>query len=149
MPSTDETRGVLVSGDREFRLPRESESLESFALETAAYTIDCSSGDRERSEWRGIPLGDLLERTTPAADATHLLVTGADGYRICLPLVDTLEALLAVERCDRPDDGSIPRFIGPGVEGTRSVKRVERLETVALAPGENPSEYEALPELDS
>ncbi|MFB6352986.1 MAG: molybdopterin-dependent oxidoreductase [Halobacteriales archaeon] len=115
-----------------------------FSMHTETHAITCSSGDRETGEWRGIRVGELLERAGPAADATHLVVTGADDYRVCVPLAATLDALLAVERLDAPDDGALPRFLGTGVGGTRSVKRVRRIETASLAPGEDATQYEDL-----
>ena len=119
-------------------------TVDAFELETATFEVVCSSGDRETGEWRGVPVDALLERADPAEAATHLVVTGADGYRVCVPLAAGLEALLALERVDAPDDGSLPRFLGPAVEGTRSVKLVRRLETVSLGPDDDPEAYEEL-----
>lgn len=135
---------VRVSSAGQFDLGLGASSVEAFDLQTGRYTVDCSSGDREAGEWRGIRVADLLERAEPADWATHLVVTGADDYRVCVPLTDALDALVAVERLDAPDDGSLPRFLGTYVGGTRSVKRVRRLETVALAPDEDASAYEEL-----
>ena len=149
MASTDESTGVRVEGTRRVDLPASPDAFDAERLETATYTIDCATGDRETGEWRGLPLEAVLERGDPAPDATHLLVTGSDGYRVCLPLVEALDALVAVERLDRPADGSLPRFIGAGLEGTRSVRNVARLETAALASGEDPDEYETRPEDDA
>lgn len=138
------TGRVLVSSGGEFELGLTASAVDMFVLQTERHAIVCSSGDRETGEWRGIRVGDLLDRADPAADATHLMVTGADDYQVCVPLADTLEALLAVARLDAPDDGALPRFLGTGVGGTRSVKRVRRLETVSLAPGEDAAAYEDL-----
>ena len=143
MASTADSATVLVAGRRQITLPASPEAFELETLETATYTIDCATGDRETGEWRGVPLEALLERADAGPDATHLLVTGRDGYRVCLPLAETLDALVALERRDRPADVSLPRFIGAGLEGTRSVRDVERLDTVALGPDEDPEVYEA------
>lgn len=130
---------VSSGGEYELTPPR----LTAFALRSEQHTIDCASGDRETGEWRGVRVGALIERAGPADDATHLLVTGADDYRVCVPLTAAHDALIAVERLDTVDDG-LPRFMGSAVGGTRSVKRVRRVETVALAPGEAETEYEEL-----
>lgn len=119
-------------------------TADAFDQRTGRYTVVCSSGDRETGDWQGIPIAALLERAGPADDATHLVVTGADGYRVCVPVTATLDALLALERLDAPAADSLPRFLGETVDGTRSVKNVRRLETVALGPDEDASAYEAL-----
>lgn len=144
MASTADSATVLVAGRRQVTLPASPEAFEPETLETATYTIDCATGDRETGEWRGVPLETVLERADAGPDATHLLVTGRDGYRVCLPLVEALDALVALERRDRSsaDADSLPRFIGAGLEGTRSVRGVARLDTVALGPDDDPELYE-------
>ena len=119
-------------------------TVDAFEQETDTFDVVCSSGDRETGEWRGVPVDALIDRAEPAEEATHLVVTGADGYRVCVPLAAGLEGLLALERLDAPDDDTLPRFLGPAVDGTRSVKLVRRLETVALGDAEDPQAYEEL-----
>lgn len=145
MASTADSATVLVSGRRQISLPASPAAFESESLETATYTIDCATGDRETGEWRGLPLETVLERADSGPDATHLLVTGRDGYRVCLPLVAALDALVALERRGRSsaDADALPRFVGAGLEGARSVRGVARLDTVALGPEEDPEVYEA------
>lgn len=133
---------VAVGVDGQFELG--PDTVDAFERRTARYDVVCSTGERETGEWRGVPVGSLLDRAEPPAGATHLVVTGADGYRVCVPLPAALDALLALERIDAPDDGTLPRFLGEAVDGTRSVKRVRRLEPVGLTAGEDPSAYEAL-----
>lgn len=133
---------VAVSSAGQFELG--PATVDAFERETGTFDIVCSSGDRETGEWRGVPVDALIDRAEPAEEATHLVVTGADGYRVCVPLAAGLEALLALERLDAPDEDSLPRFLGPSVEGTRSVKLVRGLETVALGPDEDPEAYEEL-----
>jgi len=134
---------VAVAGTEPFEFTAGPEPSPSFELRTASHDVVCSSGDRNAGVWRGVDVGALLERAAPADGATHLVVTGADDYRVCVPLTAALGGLLAVERLDEAD-ASLPRFLAPTVSGTRSVKRVRRLEPVALAPGEDRSRYEAL-----
>jgi DMSO/TMAO reductase YedYZ molybdopterin-dependent catalytic subunit len=134
---------VRVSGASDVVVSASPDDLDSFELQTRTATIDCSSGDREDGEWVGVGVEALLVRAGADERATHLLVTGADGYRVCLPLVGALDALLAVSRRYGRDD-ALPRLVGTSVEGTRSVKRVRLVETVALDDGEDPGDYERL-----
>ena len=76
--------------------------------------------------------------------ATRLPVTAADGYRVRVPLVDAVDALLAVDRLDTTMSASLPRLVGAGIGGPRSVSRVRRLGTAALAPAESRDRYERL-----
>lgn len=127
------------------RLELAGATLDAFDLRTERLDVVCASGDRETGTWRGVAVAALLDRAGPAPGATHLVVAGGDGYRVCVPLPAALDALLAVDRLDAPDTDALPRLLGRGVDGTRSVKRVRRLETVALGPGEDPAAYEQRP----
>lgn len=134
---------VTVAGTESFEFVVGPDPSPRFDLRTESHAVVCSSGDRNEGVWRGVGVEALLERAAPADGSTHLVVDGVDGYRVCVPLTAALGGLLAVERLDEAD-ASLPRFLGPAVEGTRSVKRVRRLEPVALAPGEDRSRYETL-----
>lgn len=146
-------------------------------------TFRCASGDRIPGEWIGVAVETMLDEAGAPSGTTHLLVQGADGYRVCLPLGDVLDGVLAFER--RPPDGDggnegtdrspgtesagaderdraadatggadaggdrdgasgLPRFVAPAISGTRTVKRVERIEPVTLDPAEDPEGYEDL-----
>jgi DMSO/TMAO reductase YedYZ molybdopterin-dependent catalytic subunit len=118
-----------------------------FDLKTLETTIDCSSGSTRRETWTGIAIADMLEATEVNEDATHILVTGADGYRVCVSLNDALGGLLGYARPDG-DAQNAPRFIGPGVGGTRQVKGVTRIDAIALTPHEDPASYEHTPIAD-
>jgi len=109
----------------------------------------CASGERWRGEWRGVPVEWLLERAPEGGEATHLRVHGAGGHVACVSLADALGGVLAVERGDGALSASDrPRFVAPGVVAARTVKAVDRLEPVELAPGEDPEAYEALAAVD-
>lgn len=144
MASSTPLGAVVVRGDREVTLPLTPRSLREFEQRTQRVAVECSTGDRDVGEWRGPRVDSLLECAGPPGDATHLLVSGADGYRVCVPLADALDAMLAVARLDADADASLPRFVGTSVSGTRAVQRVRRLETVALAPGEDAARRERL-----
>lgn len=134
---------VAVASAGRFELTRPA--LAAFDLRTAEQSVVCSSGDRETGTWRGVAVDALLDRAGPAPGATHLAVTGRDGYGVCVPFPAALAAILAVDRLDAPDADGLPRFLGRDVDGTRSVKRVSQLETAALGPGEDPAAYEQRP----
>lgn len=143
--SVPTVESVLVSGALDLVLPPDPAYLDPFELQTEVHSIDCASGDSETGEWVGIRVGALLDRAGVDETATHLLVTGVDGYRVCVPLTDSLDALLAVSRRDISDDDTLPRLVGTSIEGTRSVGQVTRIEPVRLDPGEAEDRYERRP----
>lgn len=124
-------------------------------------TIECAGNDRvgmrplppgepwqgaavSTSRWTGVPLRDVLRECGVAPDATHVLVTGADGghradadgfvpFARALPLEVALapDTLLALEMNDRPllpAHGAPVRLVVPGWYGMASVKWVARIE---------------------
>lgn len=109
----------------------------------------CASGERWRGEWRGVPVEWLLDRAPEAEAATHLRVHGAGDHVACVSLADAIGGVVALERIDghlsAPDR---PRFVAPDIAAARTVKSVERLEPVTLAPGEDADAYEALATVD-
>ena len=116
---------------------------------TVADTFLCASGERWGGEWRGVPVAWLLERAPDSDGATHCRVHGAGGHVACVSLVDAIDGVLTVERVDgRMPVSSRPRFVAPGIVAARTVKAVERLEPVALAPGEDVEAYEDLATVD-
>jgi DMSO/TMAO reductase YedYZ molybdopterin-dependent catalytic subunit len=133
---------VVVTSRGEVAL--DIDDVEQFEVRTEFHAIDCSTGVTTAGEWQGVRIEDLLEYVGVEETATHVVVTGADGYRVCVPILAALDALLAVSRVDDPDAESLPRFVGSGVESTRSVSNVQRIETVELAPSERPHDYEDL-----
>ncbi|WP_176067146.1 sulfite oxidase-like oxidoreductase [Anaeromyxobacter diazotrophicus] len=83
--------------------------------------------------WRGVPLDALLGLARPAADATHLLVHGRDGYVTNLPLEEALKAdvLVAHGLGGGPlprEHGGPARLVVPQLYGWKSAKWVSRLE---------------------
>ena len=109
--------------------------------------IDCNSGDHYTATWRGVSLADALELATIPEETTHVVVASSDGYTVCVDVETAADALLAFFQDGRPltavkDYES--RFVTDGVDGPRTTKDVERIETVALEPGEEPTAYEDL-----
>lgn len=110
-------------------------------------TIECTSGEQYDADWGGVDLLDALERVGVPESTTHVVVASADGYRVCLDLSTALGSLLVFARDDAALTESRPyasRLLLPRGNGPRSVKAVERVEAVALAPGEDPQAYEHL-----
>ena len=127
---------VLTKGD-----------LNGFAMTTRWITYECSSGDRITGRWRGIILECVLDELALPDNTTHLLVEASDGHKTCLDIHSAYDALLAFERLDRnePHDAGFPRLLPSGLEGPRSLKWVDRIRPLHLAPGDRPEAYEPLP----
>lgn len=160
---SDEVVSVSLPGDDRVV----DHDLRRFEQVTRFLRFACSTGDRFGGEWRGVPVATLLESTTLPDETTHLLVEGEDGFRACVPVRAALDGLLVVGGDDEDGDGhdgeddedgdghdseddedgdgrDTPRFVSPGVDGTRTVQRVTGLEPLALDPGESPDDYETV-----
>jgi DMSO/TMAO reductase YedYZ molybdopterin-dependent catalytic subunit len=83
--------------------------------------------------WRGVPTKALLDKTEPAADATHVLVHAERGYAANLPLEILMqeEAALVWSHNGQdlaPEHGFPLRLIVPRLYGWKSVKWVRAIE---------------------
>lgn len=124
-----------------------SADLDALDHVTRDCTVECSSGDRTSGAWRGVPVEAVLGRAGAPADTTHVVVAGRDGYTVAVEIRHVLDGLLALERDGVPlTDGGrgTPRFVAPDVAGARAVTDVVSLETVSLAPDEDPDALEVL-----
>ena len=108
--------------------------------------IVCSSGERYRDSWRGVPIDRLIARVEVPAETTHLTVEATDGFRVCVGALDALGGVLATHQGGErlSIDAGYPRFVAAGLEGPRAVKNVAEIGTLALSPGEDPEAYEEL-----
>ncbi|QSG03402.1 molybdopterin-dependent oxidoreductase [Natranaeroarchaeum sulfidigenes] len=129
-------------------MPTDPSYLGEFDLQTERHRVTCATGDYEVGQWRGVLIETLLSRVEADDRSTHLLVTGEDGYRACIPLTEAIDALLAVAREDVEADGRLPRFVGDEIDGAESVASVERIETIHLDADEDASEYSGPPPTD-
>jgi len=135
---------VVVDGQSPVTLPRERAAASaSFELTAETVGFECASGDWLESTWTGVPLGPLIEAAEMPPSTTHVLVTAADGYRACVPVLSLTDAMVAYDATDRPES-DFPRFVSPSVDGPRAVKDLARVEPVEIAPSEDPEEYEDL-----
>ena len=97
--------------------------------------------------WEGIPFAafyrEILEpRLASAAEVTHLVFEGLDGYRIAVCIEDALaEDVLLADRLDgKPldgDHGAPIRVVSPGQYGYVSAKHLSRIELHTAEPKEN------------
>lgn len=123
------------------------ESDRPFDLEERRCEYVCASGDRFGGRWRGIPIPELIATSEIDPDATHLLVESDDGFRVCVAISDALGGILALERLDGTDE--LPRLIAPRIDGTRTIKRVRRIEGRRLAPEDDREDIERITISDS
>lgn len=99
----------------------------------------CSSGERIERDYAGVPVDAVVGTVELPGETTHVRVSAGDGHVACLAVADALDGLLAMER-----DGA-PRFVAPGIAGPRAIKRVREMETITLAPGDDPEDFEGVP----
>ncbi|HZU40983.1 MAG TPA: sulfite oxidase-like oxidoreductase [Solirubrobacteraceae bacterium] len=84
-------------------------------------------------DWRGVSVGELLERAQPRPEASHLLAHCYGGYTTNMPLSDVLEhpALIAHTVGGaplEPDHGGPARLLVPHLYLWKSAKWIHRLE---------------------
>ncbi|SDN09949.1 Oxidoreductase molybdopterin binding domain-containing protein [Halogranum gelatinilyticum] len=137
--------GVEVGGDSPLSLSLDD--LRARATVDRECTISCASGERTTATWTGVPVAELLSDAGVPETTTHLRVTSDDGYRACLGVTATLDAVVAVARDGEPlaaTETYPTRFVGPYVDGERAVKGVVGLEPLTVAPQDDPTELETL-----
>jgi DMSO/TMAO reductase YedYZ molybdopterin-dependent catalytic subunit len=83
--------------------------------------------------WRGVSVGELIERADPTPAASHLMAHCYGGYTTNLPLSDVLAhpALIAYEIDGRPlapDHGGPARLLVPHLYLWKSAKWIRRIE---------------------
>jgi len=108
-------------------------------------TVVCATGDRHTARWTGVPVTELLADAGEPPATTHVRLESRDGYRVCVPIRDALDGIVADTKegaplAERADYRT--RFVAPGVDGERLVKGLRRLEALALAPDEDPDRLE-------
>jgi ABC-type thiamin/hydroxymethylpyrimidine transport system permease subunit len=74
-------------------------------------------------DYTGIPLAEVVDRASPAADATTVRIVAADGYEASLPLADVQsdEQILLTREADDL------RLVVPGYDGAYWVEQVVRV----------------------
>lgn len=133
--------GVTGAVGRELDL--DVADLEALPTETFAADFSCVEGwVAEDLTWRGVRVGDLLERAEPTAAATYALVRAMDGAYACsFPLERLSEAVLAIELDGAPlpiEHGGPARLVPTGAADCwESVKWVAEIELVDSPPGDD------------
>ncbi len=104
-------------------------------------TLDCTGGFYSTQRWNGTSLGRLLDLAGPVADARHVRVVSATGYRWSFSIDDAPGLLLATRVGGEPlshEHGAPLRLVAPGRRGYQWVKWIARIELAAesdlLAP---------------
>jgi DMSO/TMAO reductase YedYZ molybdopterin-dependent catalytic subunit len=116
------------------------EQVSSRPIRNLPVTLECAEnpvggGLVSHAEWRGVTLGSLLAEAQPAADATYLRLSGADGFSRTLPVAKGMHAdtIIALRMNDEklPVNHGFPmRAIVPGWYGMDSVKWLNRVEVL-------------------
>src|SRR3954464_14659153 len=95
-------------------------SLRAAALDAGhalVATLDCTGGFYSTQRWRGIRLGELIDRARPATHAKHGRVISPTGYRWGFSLAAARRMLLAPHVGGEPLDhghGAPVRLVAPG-----------------------------------
>ena len=121
-------------------LPGPSDTGGDFEIVERTVTFECLSRGLITGIWRGIVVGELLESAAVPGETTHLVVTADDGHSVRLPIPDAIDALLALSRVDEAGTthtAGMPRFVGPSLDGPRTIKNVARIEPVPVTSSRN------------
>jgi hypothetical protein len=134
----------------------DSAELADLPAATVAEDFECREGwVAEDLSWRGIRVGDLLDRADPTVDDGYVLVHAMDGdYACSFPIDRVADAVLAFELDgdDLPVDHGGPARLVPTDDGSdcwESVKWVAALEVTAADPvGDDTAKELALDRLE-
>jgi DMSO/TMAO reductase YedYZ molybdopterin-dependent catalytic subunit len=143
---TERAAGAVIVGDGD-EPAFSPDALAGMGTVEREFTIACASGDRTTARWTGVRVVDLLDAAEPPPETTHLRLESGDGYRVCLPIGDALDGIVAYARDGELLAETTPyalRFLAPGIDGDRLVKGLRRVEPVELAPGADPADLETV-----
>jgi DMSO/TMAO reductase YedYZ molybdopterin-dependent catalytic subunit len=99
--------------------------------DTLVATLDCTGGFYSTQRWRGIALGELIDRARPRSKAAHVRVVSHTGYRWSFDIRTARQLLLATHvggEALSHDHGAPVRLVAPGRRGFEWVKWVTRVE---------------------
>lgn len=140
---------VTVVGDSEVVLADAAGTRERFEWGSREYTINCHSGRTIEGRWSGVPMAPVAEAAEFPPETTHLLMTAADGYRVCVDAWSGLSGFvgftceeLTVEGGEAYALRETPRFLAPEIDSSRTIRDLARIEAITLQPGEDVRDYE-------
>jgi len=132
---------LTIGGDERFSLSLD-DPPERIAGQIRRRTVgfECASGDWIEREYEAFPVSALIEAATFPADTTHVVLESVGGYRACVPITATDDAVIAVG-----DGPGKPRFVSPDVVGPRAMKNLVSIVPRSLGAHEDREGYERLP----
>jgi DMSO/TMAO reductase YedYZ molybdopterin-dependent catalytic subunit len=98
---------------------------------TLVATLDCTGGFYSTQRWRGVRLGELIDRAGASGKAAHVRVVSHTGYRWSFDLGTARALLLATHVGGEPLShlhGAPVRLVAPDRRGFEWVKWVTRIE---------------------
>lgn len=135
---------VAVVGEGTTRRFDLSELAARFRTHHATYRIHCASSGLSESEWRCIPLLDLLTAAGVPERATHIVAEAADGYRAPIEMHTAYHGVLGIKRVDADSAGADhgpPRILASDIASERAVQAVRTIDWIAAAPDEDVEAY--------
>lgn len=103
------------------------------ATDQVTAVLDCTSGWYSEQTWRGVPVGQILDRTVAGSDAKFVIFRSITGYAWPIPLDEARNGLLATHVAGAPlshGHGFPLRVVLPGRRGLQWVKWLSEIEVV-------------------
>ncbi|WP_335999483.1 molybdopterin-dependent oxidoreductase [Halorientalis halophila] len=141
---SDANATIRVEGRRQLLLPTALDACDGFEPVRSDASMHCDDSGPIDGPWTGLDVGSLLAAADGAPDATHVLLTCRDGYRVCLPVADALSAVLAYRQDGERLGPEGIRVVGPAIGSGRSAQGIARIETATLESGADPTDLERL-----
>ena len=129
-----------VTGEVKYPLTLTRDDVKALPSMTEMRTLECISNPVggnliSNAVWKGVPMGELLNRAGLKDGVREIKITAADGYATAIPVALALHphAFLAYEMNGEPlpDEHGFPlRCLWPGRYGMKQPKWVTRIEAI-------------------